>query len=149
MLVTLVIGQCPGEAGEPVKLALVSPSQTSSANPTRAVAKAAATDTNRTSLSFTQQVVNTSLPASTVGHSKDDTYLAHTHIALTKKRPAPPAGSLAAFFSGLPGNGNFGMSNFEAGYGQAYNADSIVLRGRNGTAMEEPRYIFFKKIFRF
>ena len=34
-------------------------------------------------------------------------------------------------------------------YGRTLMTDSIVLRGRNGTAMEETRYLFFKKVIKF
>jgi hypothetical protein len=57
--------------------------------------------------------------------------------------------SEAGPFSRQSGNGNFGFANIEAGFGQAYDNDSIVLRGRNGTAWEETRYVFFKKIVKF
>ena len=52
-------------------------------------------------------------------------------------------------FSDQSGNGSFGFANIEAGFGQVYENDSIVMRGRNGTAWEETRYLFFKKVVKF
>jgi hypothetical protein len=52
-------------------------------------------------------------------------------------------------FSDQSGNGSFGFANIEAGFGQAYENDSILMRGRNGTAWEETRYFFLKKVVKF
>jgi hypothetical protein len=153
-LATLVVSQRSGEAGEPLQLALVSQNHPAIATPSttntvKSTTKAATIDTNSFTLSVSQRLVTPSLLSPAAERAPDNAGRALTFIALTKKPSTPPAGSLAALFNGLPGNGNFGFSNFEAGYGQAYEADSIILRGRNGTTLEEPRYIFFKKIVKF
>jgi hypothetical protein len=143
-LATLLIGQRLSQADEPVKLAMVSHSTTASTNATKAAPKATTTDTNSFSASFQQHPVTTSLPVATTVRPLDNPQPLVPVAALIKKRPAP-----AGLFSGQPGNGNFGFANIEAGYGQAYECDSVVLRGRNGTQYEETRYIFFKKVVKF
>jgi hypothetical protein len=143
-LISLVIGQCSGKAEEPIKLALVSHSPAPSTNAVKVAAKVSTADTNSFSASFRQHPVTTSLPITAAGRSADNASTVVPVPELIKKRPAP-----GGLFSGQPGNGNFGFANIEAGYGQAYDCDSVVLRGHNGTAYEETRYIFFKKVVKF
>jgi hypothetical protein len=141
-----IIG-CVCQADEPVKLAMVSHSPTSpaSTNVTKVAAKPASPDTNSFSASFTHY---TAKPAP--NHLVDAGALSLDSVPLvavaelTRKRRAS-----TGLFSGQPGNGNFGFANFQAGYGQAYDCDSVLLRGNNGTAWEETRYLFFKKVVKF
>lgn len=128
--------------GEPVKLAMVAPVATVS-------------------------VVATNLHKVPVGESKPVT---NSFSATVSPQPSPMAAGLASttapiplvavaeltkkpraegWFGRQPGNGNFGIANLEAGYGQAYDCDSVVLRGNNGTDSEERRYFFFKKVVKF
>lgn len=144
MLATLAMDQCDGATNEPVKLAMASSNTTSSTNAVRVPTKFARTDTNSFSLSFQQPATSPALPAATPARPADDAHSAVTVVVL-KQDPRASTG----LFSRQPGNGNFGFANIEAGYGQAYDCDSIVLRGRNGTTWEETRYIFFKKVVKF
>lgn len=142
-LATLVIGQYSSRADEPVKLALAS-HVTTSTNATKVSPKVTTTDTNSFSATFHPRPVTVTLPTTTTARPLDNAQPLVPVAILIKKQPAP-----SGIFSGQPGNGNFGFANFEAGYGQAYEPDSIVLRGRNGTQYEETRYLFFKKVVKF
>lgn len=153
--ISLVIGRCCcSAADETVKLALVSHGTATPTNankvspkPVKVVKPAAAdadSDTNTLTLSFDQPSVSTSLSAATTDRASERPHSPGVTVVHVKKRPAP-----GGLLTRQPGNGNFGFANIEAGYGQAYDADSVVLRGRNGTANEETRYLFFKKVVKF
>lgn len=144
LLASLVIGQCAGHAEENVKLTSVATTETNSTNTLTTVPKMSVTETNFLSYSFLPQPAMTNLLATTTNFSKDDFSSVAAIFALEKKIPGS-----TSLFSEQPGNGNFGFANFQAGYGQAYDCDSVLLRGRNGTAWEEPRYLFVKKVVRF
>jgi len=144
-LATLVLGQHNSPADEPVKLAMATHSTTPFTNVAKVTAKVTTTETNSFSASFRPLPATVSLPVTASGPAAtDNTYSAVAVTALVKKRPVS-----TGLFAGQPGNGNFGFANIEAGYGQAYDCDSVVLRGNNGTAAEETRYIFFKKVVKF
>lgn len=144
-LAALVFGRDNCPADEPVKLAMATHATTSSTNAAKVTPKTTTAETNSFSASFRQPPATASLPVTASGPATtDNNYSAVVVIALVKKRPAP-----TGLFAGQPGNGNFGFANIEAGYGQAYDCDSVVLRGNNGTATEETRYIFFKKVVKF
>lgn len=71
-----------------------------------------------------------------------------TKSALTERR-RPQSGSIFNLFSGdAP---NLALKGFEAGYGQAYDPESVSLslRRRNGATLEEPRYVFIKTCMKF
>ena len=129
-------------ADEPVKLAMVTQETTASTNTAKALIKVATPNTNSFTASFNQH--SAAVPAATALHPADSDSSPVTVAVLIKKRSES-----TGLFSGQPGNGNFGFANIEAGYGQAYDCDSAVLRGNNGTTMEETRYIFFKKVVKF
>ncbi len=63
--------------------------------------------------------------------------------------PQARMGFFESLLSGQPGNGYFGILNFQVGYGQGFSPDSDIVRGRNGTGLEEPSYVFLKRIVRF
>jgi len=125
-----------------MKLAMATSGTVASTNAVKLPAKITIADTNSLSASFTLKPVVLPTPAAL--RPNDSDYPALPVVALIKKHPAS-----AGLFSRQPGNGNFGFANIEAGYGQAYECDSVVLRGNNGTGIEETRYIFFKKVVRF
>jgi len=140
------MGRCLGE--ESVKLALATPAttitNTAKITPIVPRTSSADTDTNSFLLSFKPQPASPSLPVSTVEYLADNAHaLALVNVVIKK------TSATTGMVSGQPGNGNFGFANFEAGYGQAYDCDSVLLRGRNGTAWEETRYVFFKKVVKF
>jgi hypothetical protein len=144
-LATLILGRHGSPADEPVKLAMATHSTTPFTNVAKVTAKATTPETNAFSASFRPTPTTASFPAPvSEAATTDKTYAAVAVTALVKKRPVP-----TGLFAGQSGNGNFGFANFEAGYGQAYDCDSVVLRGNNGTATEETRYIFLKKVVKF
>jgi hypothetical protein len=81
-------------------------------------------------------------------------------IANAEPRPANPKATLSGpkrapsgsifnlFTSNEP---NLAIKGFEAGYGQAYDPESVSLslRRRNGGTLEEPRYVFIKTCMKF
>lgn len=98
---------------------------------------------NSLSISASQTVSTVSVSQSTNQSLDNDLpSMASVTLVIEKKAEGGP-------FSGQSGNGSFGFANLEAGFGQAYENDSMVLRGRNGTAWEETRYVFLKKIVKF
>jgi hypothetical protein len=105
-------------------------------------------DTNAFTLSFSQRPINFSLKGAPAQSGKTSR-ATFAGFVLTQSRTAAQADWIGSFFSNQLGDGNVGFFNLEAGYGQAYDRDSVVLRGRNGTGLEEPRYIFFKRIVKF
>ena len=137
-----------------MKLALVSPNTTSLAasapssvsttNTTTSAAKDSGLDTNSLTLSFKEPASKASVPRNPALSLTDDLQSAARVTVVIKKNPES-----TGFFSDQGGNGSFGFSGIQAGYGQAYDSDSIVLRGRNGTAWEETRYFFLKKVVKF
>ena len=143
MLAALVVCHCSTRADEPAKLALASTNPSPSVPATNAVKPAVSavptSETNALTLAFIKPVAVPSLPAV---RPEDSKLAAPITVVIEKK-------ATTGFFSGQSGNGSFGFANIEAGYGQAYDSDSIVLRGRNGTVWEETRYIFFKKVVKF
>jgi len=141
MLATLILDQC-ASADEPVKLAMVTPVTTAATNAVKVTTKVTPTHTNSFSASFSQHP--TIRPTAAALRPADSDYSTVAVTALIKKHPTS-----TGLFSIQPGNGNFGFANIEAGYGQAYDCDSVVLRGNNGTPTEETRYIFFKKVVKF
>jgi hypothetical protein len=105
-------------------------------------------ETNSYSLSFSQRPVNFTLGA--VASQAENTSRPNSvNFVVPQKWLLVPRGSLRSLFSGQTGNGNVGIMNFEAGYGQAYDPDAVILRQRNGTGLEEPRYVFFKRVVKF
>lgn len=107
-----------------------------------------AVESNSYSLSFSRRPVNFAL--GTVAPQTE--VLPHANsvsFVVPQKWLLVSRSRLRSFFSGQAGNGNVGLMNFEAGYGQAYDPDSVILRQRNGTGLEEPRYVFFKRIVKF
>lgn len=149
MLAALAASRASTWAEEPVRLALVSTAVTSSISSTNLVkpaAKPSIQETNSLSLAVSQPVEKSTLSIGNALHPISDSDVqSMASVALVIKKAPEPAG----FFSDKTGNGSFGFANFQAGYGQAYDCDSIVLRGRNGTAWEETRYVFFKKVVKF
>lgn len=97
--------------------------------------------TNQALLS-TNQPLNTSSISGTTNQSFGPGSAASVIVVIQEK---PETGA----FSDQSGNGSFGFANIEAGFGQAYENDSIILRGRNGTAWEDTRYFFLKKVVKF
>jgi len=154
LLVSLSASLCASRAEEPVKLALVSPNITSFAtsspisvsltNTIKPDTQNSSANTNSLSLSFKEPASKTSTLLNPILSPTDDLQSAARVVVVIKKNP-----EASGFFSGQSGNGSFGFSSIQAGYGQAYDSDSIVLRGRNGTAWEETRYFFFKKVVKF
>jgi hypothetical protein len=149
MLAALAASRSSIWAEEPVRLALVSPvvnSSVSSTNIVKPAAKPSGKDTNSLSLAVSQPVEKSTLVIGNALHPIGDMDMqSMSTVTLVIKKAPEPTG----FFSDKTGNGSFGFANFQAGYGQAYDCDSIVLRGRNGTAWEETRYVFFKKVVKF
>jgi len=132
-------------ADEPVKCGLAASTNTNSSvtvtNTIEAASNAPTVETNSVSISVIQPA--RSISGVTNRPLLDDlSSTASITLVIQKK-------SEAGTFSRQAGNGSFGFANIEAGFGQAYDSDSIVLRGRNGTAWEETRYVFFKKIVKF
>lgn len=144
---------CPlAQAGESDQPASTVPTSIASTNSAAATPEAALVETNSlfnsvsNSLSLSvqwQPVITNSLTTAT-NRSLHDWMWSTTVFALEK---ADDDG--IDLFSDQVGNGHFGIANFQAGYGQVYDSDSIVLRGRNGTSWEEPRYLFVKKVIKF
>lgn len=144
MLVWLALGQhcCP--AGEPEKPVSAVATPVSSTNVAAVTPESSRVETNALSLGNQSQLASTNLLTTTTNRSLPDfTWNAAT---FSLKQADDDATDL---FSDQQGNGHFGFANFQAGYGQLYDSDSIVLRGRNGTSWEEPRYLFVKKVIRF
>ena len=138
---TLVFSQGFGRAGE--LAAALQASLTPVATNTPVVV-----ETNSYSLSFSQRPVNFALGAVTP-QKENMPHANSVSFVLPQKWLLVPRGPLQPLLSGQTGNGNVGIMNFEAGYGQAYDRDSVVLHRRNGTGLEEPRYVFFKRIVKF
>ena len=146
MLAAFGAVQASSLADEPLKLALVSASGTASITVTtnaRSSVKVVSAGTNAISLSAKPSETNTNSPANTGWHRAEDSEPTIPVALVITKKPEP------GLFSGPSSAGSFGLAGFEAGYGQAYDSDSIVLRGRNGTVWEETRYVFFKKVVKF
>jgi hypothetical protein len=112
------------------------------------VAETTLAETNTFTLSFTQRPIDFNLKGAPAQSGKTSR-AASVGFVLTQRRPAAQGDWFGSFFFNQSGDGNVGFFNMEAGYGQAYDRDSVVLRGGNGTALEEPRYIFFKRIVKF
>ena len=130
-------------ADEPIKLALASTSTGTSTvftNTFKLSERTSGTDTN--SLKFSFNAGKTNLLANDSPGVTDN--LKPTPTVIVIEKPKAPG-----LFSNQDSVGCFGFAGIEAGYGQAYDCDSIVLRGRNGTAWEETRYVFVKKVLKF
>jgi hypothetical protein len=140
-LFTLVISQCLGRAGE------LATTLQASLTPVATNGLVVA-ETNAFSVAFSPRPAF-SLAGAAALRSGNTPHPAVAGFVLTHKQPAVPSGTFASLFAGQPGNGNFGILNFELGYGQAYDPDSVVLRSHNGTATEEPAYVFFKRVVKF
>lgn len=139
--------QSPSLADEPLKLALVSASGTALitvTNNARPSVKVISADTNSISLSLNPLAARTNSSVSPLLHRAEELEPTIPVTLVITKKPESPG-----LFSGQSTAGSFGLAGFEAGYGQAYDSDSIVLRGRNGTVWEETRYVFFKKVVKF
>lgn len=145
MLATLALCPWSGHAGEPVQLALATTSASSHATTStnKITPKIAKVGTNAFALSITQPAVTPALQAKT-NCPTDGLLLSGPVTVLIEKEPES-----GGWFSEQSGNGSFGIANLQTGYGQAYDCDSILLRGRNGTGWEETRYFFVKKVVRF
>ena len=148
MLVVFGLSSPLVRADEPVKLALVSTSTTSLVAITNAIKTTPKVEipviTNAFSVSASRRADRAYLPARTLLSPSDDLQPSTPTVIVIKKNAAA-----TGLFSDQGGNGSFGFANIQAGYGQAYDSDSIVLRGRNGTAWEETRYVFVKKVIKF
>lgn len=48
-----------------------------------------------------------------------------------------------------PEENALGLGKLRAGYGMIFRDDSLLVRGRNGTAWEEPGCLYVKATFRF
>ena len=144
LLASLVIGHSSGRAEETEKPASPVATLLMATNAAGVATEISAPATNSLSLSVQLQPVATNSFATTTNRSLSDFSWTAVVIDLEKEDD-----DTTGLFPDQPGNGHFGFANFQAGYGQAYDSDSIVLRGRNGTAWEEPRYIFVKKVIRF
>jgi len=143
MLVCVLAGHCTGRAEENNPQPTVT---LSDANSTNAIVTAIAVPTagtNVLSLSFQFSPAFTNMAQANTNRSiATDVALTVEEFVLEKKSPE-------SLFSEQPGTGHLGFANFQAGYGQAFGSDSILLRGRNGTAWEETRYLFVKTVVRF
>lgn len=146
MLATLAGFQCSMKADESVEFVSVSTNTASVVitNASKVVVQTANVETNQISISANQPASSPSVSGSTnqpFGNDVEST----ASVTLVIQEKSEDTGP----FSEQSGNGSFGIANIEAGFGQAYESDSIVLRGRNGTAWEETRYFFFKKVVKF
>ena len=131
-------------ADEPIKLPLTSTNTTDSVALTNSIevaSNAFSIQTNSFSLSVSQPVPN--------GSGATNQLFVGELLSTAQMTLVIQERSEVGTFSRQSGNGSFGFANIEAGFGQAYDNDSIVLRGRNGTAWEETRYVFFKKVVKF
>jgi hypothetical protein len=68
--------------------------------------------------------------------------------SVISERPRRSGSIFDLFSSSEP---NLAIKGIEAGYGQAYDAEtvSLSLRRRNGGTLEEPRYLFIKTCMKF
>lgn len=147
IFLTLALSPGIGRAGELAAALQASLSLVATNAP---AVEAAVEEPNSYSLSFSQRPVNFALGAVTLRTETENlSHASSVSFVVPQKWLLVSRGRLRSFFSGQAGNGNVGLMNFEAGYGQAYDPDSVVLRSRNGTGLEEPRYVFFKRIVKF
>lgn len=137
----------PGKAADAIQLALVTPTTIASAASTNAVKlifKPLGFTTNSLSLTASQASVRPGLAVVHLRSLADDFSTNKSVRVVLQKKPEADD-----WFFEQGGDGSFGIAGIQAGYGRICDADSILLRGRNGTAWEDSSYIFFKKVVRF
>lgn len=144
ILAILVAAPSATRADEPVKPLSTSTNTTSSVtnsiNPAQAIS---VSQSNSVLISLSQPAGTTNVVGIANQPSADDLSATASVVVVIQKRSEVEA------LSTQSGKGSLGFANIEAGYGQVYDNDSIVLRGRNGTAWEETRYVFIKKVIKF
>jgi hypothetical protein len=72
-----------------------------------------------------------------------------TAAAALEKQRVQSKNVIVRLFNNQVGDGNFNMKHFQAGYGTVFDPDMVLSRGRNGSAMEEPSYLFIKGLIAF
>ncbi|MCU0785738.1 MAG: hypothetical protein MUF81_17185 [Verrucomicrobia bacterium] len=81
----------------------------------------------------------------------DDSSLGDASIFVRYLERRAGAGRTFPLLDGrLLGNGGtLALGKLQAGYGRIFDGDSVITRGRNGTAWEEASCLYVKVIFRF
>lgn len=137
ILFVLVTGHGLCHAGEPGK-------------PVRSTAEAVGTAggptlTNQISLAVKLRPLQAEAPATV---DRPATRPASGNPTLAKPKRAARHSIFDVFTSNEP---NLELKGFQAGYGQAYDPESVSLRlrRRNGGTLEEPRYVFIKTCMKF
>lgn len=138
MLFVLAGGYCPCHAGEPVK-PVRSPAEAVGATAGKSAL------TNQISLAVKLRPLPVETPSLVHQPAAPPTSPQPT---LAKAKPGAHGSIFDIFTCNEP---NLELKGFQAGYGQAYDAESVSLslRRRNGGMLEEPRYVFIKTCMKF
>jgi len=105
-------------------------------------------DTDHFSLAFEPSPKTVPATAKISAGSSDAMRRVLAAAAYLSKQRIVAKGSLGGLFSAQVGDRGFRIANLQAGYGMVC-MDPAYLHGRNGTAMEEPSYVFLKTSLKF
>lgn len=109
---------------------------------------ASVADTDKFSLAFEPRPKTLPATAGVSAGSSDALRRVLAAAAYLSKQRTAAKGSLASLFSAEVGDRGFRIANLQAGYGMVC-MDPAFLHGRNGTAMEEPSFVFLKTSLKF
>ena len=109
---------------------------------------ASANDTDHFSLAFEPRPKTLPATAEISAGSSDTMRRVLAAAAYLSKQRMATKGSLGGLFSAQVGDRGFRIANIQAGYGMVC-MDPVFLHGRNGTAAEEPSYVFVKTSLKF
>lgn len=106
---------------------------------------ATATDSDHFSLAFEPRPKTSPAKAEVSSGSSD---ALRRVLAAATYLSKPAKGFLGGLISTQVGDRGFRIANIQAGYGMVC-MDPVFLHGRNGTALEEPSFIFLKTSLKF
>jgi len=105
-------------------------------------------DSDHFSLAFAPHPKTVPVPAEISAGSSDAMRRVLAAAAYLSKQRIAAKGSRGRLFSTEVGDRGFRIANLQAGYGMVC-MDPAYLHDRNGTAMEEPSYVFLKTSMKF
>lgn len=106
------------------------------------------TDTNHFALAIEPRPKTLPATDGISPRSSDATRRALAAAAVLAEQRIAAKGSLGGLFSTQVGDRGFRIANIQAGYGMVC-MDPVFTRSRNGTALEEPSFVFLKTSLKF